>query len=311
MLWRTLVRDPESLWGWEDGSPHAESWRYRVSAWAWVHFLLNEHPERFADFQARLARAEDPRQSWEAAFEGTGDLNGPFQRYLKREELPTRAVPLPPLPSEAPTVRDMGCAEVHALRARLHLALPGRASVEERVSAARGDVEEALRLDPTNADAAVLKARIAVEPAQRLALARELVRAQPENGRAWALLGRALQETGAARSERARAFEHVERLAREEPDVLGALAGFYADTGSHEKALDTVLRAAQRAPGSPVILDTCAAVLDRLDRCPERVVMQYRALDMLGEGSPRVLRMDYARRLARYLRECRSDPSPG
>jgi tetratricopeptide (TPR) repeat protein len=302
---RDLLRDPELLWKWEDAPLHSASRAYRVSAWAWVHFLLNEHPERFADFQARLARAEDPRYAWEVAFEGVGDLAEPFQHYLQRPELRTRTVPLPPQPTEEPTVRDLACAEVFALRSQLHLELPGRATLEERVYAALGDTEEALRQDPTNLDATVLKARASPEPSVRLALARELVRNHPESSRAWALLGQALQETRAPRRERAEAFQQVERLAPQEADVLGALAGFLADAGYEDRALDTVLRAAARSPGSPVVLDTCAAVLDQLDRCPDRVVMQSRALDMLGEGSPRVLRLDYARRLARYQRECR------
>lgn len=301
-----LLRDPEELWAWEDAPLHSASKAYRVTAWAWVHFLLNEHLERFADFQARLARAEEPRQAWEAAFAGLGDLKEPFLSYLRRPKLRTRTVPLPPVPREEPTVRELGCAEVFALRSRLHLETPGRATLEERVYAALGAMEEALRRDPTNLDATLLKARITPEPSQRLALARELVRAHPESGRAWALLGRALQETRAPRAEWTEAFQHVERLAPQEADVLGALAGFHADAGFEDRALDTALRAAQRAPGSPVVLDTCAAVLDRLDRCPDRVVMQSRALDMLGEGAPRVLRLDYARRLARYQRECRS-----
>jgi tetratricopeptide (TPR) repeat protein len=304
-LGRNLLPDPELLWGWDDLPLHAASRAYRVTAWAWVHFLLNDHPQRFADFQARLARAEEPRYAWEAAFEGVGDLKEPFSGYLWRTELSTHTVPLPPLPTEEPTVRELGCAEVFALRSRLHLEVPGRASLEERVDAALGEMEEALRRDPTNLDAAVLKARIAPEPSQRLALARELVRAHPESGRTWALLGRALQETRAPRAEWTEAFQHVERLAPEEADVLAALAGFYADAGFEDRALATALRAAQRAPGSPVVLDTSAAVLDQLHRCPDRVVMQSRALDMLGEGSPQVLRLDYARRLARYQRECR------
>jgi hypothetical protein len=63
-LGRNLLRDPELLWGWDDLPLHAASRAYRVTAWGWVHFLLNEHPKRFADFQARLARAEEPRYAW-------------------------------------------------------------------------------------------------------------------------------------------------------------------------------------------------------------------------------------------------------
>jgi hypothetical protein len=47
-----------------------------------VHYLMNEHADRFADFQARLARAEESRQAFDAAFRGVQDLAGGLRTYL-------------------------------------------------------------------------------------------------------------------------------------------------------------------------------------------------------------------------------------
>ncbi|WP_158501981.1 DUF1570 domain-containing protein [Vitiosangium sp. GDMCC 1.1324] len=306
------VPDLESLWAWDEQSLHRREARlYRASAWAWVHYLLNEHPERFADFQARLARAEDPRRAWEAAFQGVEDLRNPFQNYLRRPQLSTRAVALPPLSTEEPTVRDMGCAEVFALRGQLHLEIPGQSPVGERVAAAAREVDRALHEDPANAEALVLKARLVPEPAQRLDLALKLAWAHPESGQAWALLGRALAETGASEEDQRHAFQRAEQLAPDEAEVLGTLARFYARAGPLEKALEAAQHAVRLSPGNPVVLDTCASVLDQLGRCPDSEVMQARALDLLGQGAPRELRAEYERRLTLYQERCRAGAARG
>jgi tetratricopeptide (TPR) repeat protein len=300
--WLTL----EELWGWKqiDTFSQAQMQQHYASAWLWVHYLMNEHAERFADFQGRLARAEEPRQAFEAAFRGVQDLAGGLRTYVDTGRYAVLTIPLPEVSSKV-ELRDLDGAEIHAIRARLRLMTPGTATAEQRKQQATQELAQALREDPMNVSAAELHSELAAEPSQRLEVARGLVQAKPDDGRAWGLLARAIGMSGGSGEEQEKALVRAAELLPNRADALNSLAWFYAGTGRPDKAMAPSSRAVQLAPGDAAVLDTHASVLFQLGRCAEAVKVQRRAVDVLHEQASESFRRSIQGSLDRYEQSCR------
>ncbi|WNG42203.1 tetratricopeptide repeat protein [Archangium violaceum] len=299
----------EELWAWRttDGMSKADRTRHYASAWLWVHYLMNVHGEQFADFQGRLARAEEPRQAFDASFQGVKDLAGGLRSYVDTGRYAILTLPLPEVPSKVET-RELDGAEIHAIRARLHLMNTGSATWEQRRQLAEKEVAQALREDPTNVSAVFLRSMLSEDESQRLALARELVKARPDSGRAWAMLGNALERSGGSAVEREQALMRAVELQPQDASVLNNLAWFYVGTNNPQKAFELAKRAVTLAPENPAILDTYAAVLFQSGRCPESLRLQRRALDMLHESTPEPRRRSFQDALDKYEQACGQPP---
>ena len=132
----------KQLWAW-DQRPYAiegEARPYYATSWLWVMYLMDKQPERFRDFRERLARAEEPHQAWEESFKDVPRLEEDFQKYVPpREDQLT--VELPRINPEL-QVRELDCAEIHSLRARLFLRSPGRSAWASASSWRQREVEQ-------------------------------------------------------------------------------------------------------------------------------------------------------------------------
>jgi len=306
----------EKLWAWEE-RPYlswAETLPYYATSWLLVVYLRERQPERFRDFTARLARAEEPRHAWEAAFREVPGLEEDFRKYKpEREEQLT--VELPRISPDF-EVRTLDCAEIHALRARLFLRSPGYRSVGERLRLAALEVEEALREDPANVGAVLLQASLTAEPKRRLALARALVQARPDSGPAWSLLGQSLQETNAPVSEQEQALQRALALNPEDVEALVAMAWLHTERGETVEGLAKAERAVLMAPGRASTLEAYAALLFQAGRCAESMTAQQRAIGVLGGHVTEALRAAaeatqtaMQKKLAEYARHC-GQPEP-
>jgi tetratricopeptide (TPR) repeat protein len=257
----------------------------------------------FSDFQGRLARAEEPRQAFEAAFGGVRNLAGGLRVYVDNGRYAILTIPLPEVPSKVET-RDLDGAEVHAIRARLRLMTPGTATQEQRLQQAELEVLQALREDPMNVSAISLQSRRGTDASQQLALARELVKARPDSGRAWTLLAQAIGESGGQATEQEQALTRAAELQPQNPSVLNSLAWFYVGMKNPQKALEPAKRAVALAPGDASVLDTYASVLFHSGRCPESIKVQRRALDVLHERASEHLRKSLQDTLEKYEQSC-------
>ena len=92
----------------------------------------------------------------------------------------------------------------------------------------------ALGEDATNVAAVVLRARLARDDQERLALARDLVKARPDAGEGWSLLGRALEATNAPIPEREAAFLKAVALDPKlgDPAQVADILAPFADRGA-------------------------------------------------------------------------------
>lgn len=302
--WMTL----EELWRWDFSTPKGQPQHY-ASSWFWVHYLLNEQGPRFTDFQMRLARAEEPRQAFEAAFAGAGDLEEGLRRYLKGGTFGRWTFPLEGVPTEL-QVRELEGAEVHALRARLYLMGNARTG-EERRKAAQLEVTQALSENPTNVSAVVLQAGFTDNDVERLAMAEALVKAHPDSGPAWELLAQAHSQAGSPVALQEQAYLRAAELSPDAASVHNNLAWLYAQSKVPRKGLALAVRAVKLAPFWAPYRDTYAAVLFEMGQCAKSIEAQRRAIELLHESMPEAMRQDFQGRLTRYETVCRERAAAG
>lgn len=245
-------------------SPHQDSdratSRFYFTSWLLVHWLVNHHGEPFRQFQSDLSKLTDWREAWSARFPilGPAELDAGLERYMDggRFEYLSAKVDVPPL---APRVRALSAAEGHGLSSWMALRL-GAGELSAR------DMQSALALDryELNAQRTRYRGLLAEEhAAERLSLARELVRAHPESGEAWLLLAQSAESD----SERFGALERARRLTPDHPGVLQLLAQRALDFRDHRAALSHTQLLIRRAAPSAPILKLYVTALAQGGRC--------------------------------------------
>ena len=294
------------LFGWDalDLSTLSEEQldRHYVWSWAWVTYLENERRPQFDDFLSRLARAEEPRQAFTAAFGTLDDAKtSTAVREMLTRILPTEEIPMPQVPT-AVTTRPLTPAEFHAMEATVWQAPIGTWTSEQAEQFARGELAQALASDPKNAEALALAAQIGPE-ADRVARARELTQVEPGDGGAWLLLADALGNGLEAQDERGQAFGQALAHAGDDPYVLTRVAAHVLN-GNPKLAFDLSTRAVAKAPfdaGSVQLLAFAEVATGRCDAAKRDAA---RALDLLPERTAKASRDEIATQLGKFTAAC-------
>jgi tetratricopeptide (TPR) repeat protein len=294
----------EELWRWEqEFSTLEDPARHYASSWLWFYYLLNEHGPRFTDFQMRLARAEEPRKAFEAAFAGAGDLEVGLQVFLARGTFGIWTLPLEEVPTDT-QVRGLEGAEVHAIRARLFLMGTAK-EPEERKKAAQLEVTQALSENPTNVSAVQLQADFMDNSVERLALAEALVKARPDSGPAWGLLARAHAQANSPMAVQEQALVRAVELSPDDATAHNDLAWLYVQSNAPQKGYELAVRAVKLAPFSSYFVDTYAAALFAMGQCAKSIKAQRRAIELLHDGATEAARQELHGRLTKYEAVCR------
>jgi hypothetical protein len=158
----------------------------------------------------------------------------------------------------------MSSADVYALRARLYLGCPGCA--EDKRRAVIDNIEQALRRDPQQLEAAVL--HVLVLPDQRrMESARALVQAHPGSWQAWAMLVLAEGSVEHATRCSPEARVHLAELGAESAYAMMISATCEAAEGDKQKALSIAARALSRQPADVQLLTLQADLLLQLQEC--------------------------------------------
>lgn len=297
------------LWRWDDLAfgqmTQADARSYYATSWLWVHFLMNQHPQPFSEFQRRLGMAEEPRSAWSAAFGSIPqeELERQLRVYLDQGTYSAFRYPVE-FSEGALTERPVSEGEVHAVRARLSAIDLGRRNADERKARVQEEIRLALEREPDNIDALSYRTVGASTPAERLQLARELTDKHPERPEGWILLTTSLFGQPDAAAERRAAAVKAVQLAPDDATALNNLAWDYVQSGQAKTGLSMAGKAARLEPWNAAILDTWAAALAGSGKCPDAVSVQKRAIDMLGEHASRDARADFEKRLRRYEGGC-------
>jgi tetratricopeptide (TPR) repeat protein len=272
-----LARGPlpvRAVLGWRRA---AEEPAFYASSWLLVHYLMNQQPEAFMEFQRRLARLENPRLAWDAAFpewsielpSGPEKLDPLLRAYLRSTDWEFHEVEAQPVTTV--TERILSPAEVHAARLEAARDLGRKRS--------RAEVDEALAEDPGLV--AALSAAAALDPVRAPAHARAAVGAHPEQAAAWTLLGTANRGPDAAGREAA--HRRAVQLSPERAELRYALALDLLAAGRAEEADAEARRAIRAAPWSPVAHWVQSSSRLALGRCRESLEDLAQAADLLAE----------------------------
>ena len=233
---------------------------FYASSWSLVHYLINQRPRAFANFQRRLMRLTPWRRAWEESFTGltNGMLDQQLFAYLHTADFTTLRVAFEP-PAFSFTVRALSPAEAHGARALL-ADTSGAASAEAETRAA-------LELDPNELDALTVRfhALPASAVSERSTIARRAVEAHPNDGEAWLLaaLAAATPETRRA------ALTRAERRAPDHPGIASLLAEDALGRNDALAALDHIRLVQRRSGVTPETLALHVAALAASRRCDD------------------------------------------
>lgn len=165
---------------------------FYAGAWALFTYLMNVKPAEVTSYVQLVASAN------------LDELEAEIKRWLVsgRHTVLHYDVQLPTLPV---TERELGDADVHAIRAVL------RAEFQGRMDLAKSDADAALAIDPTHVLAAFMRYRVDKSIAPDAA--RAVAKAHPDDWRAHMLVAWAIKEGDEARV----AFERACELAAQNP----------------------------------------------------------------------------------------------
>lgn len=293
-----LIANPVTLaqlWDWTVDD-QLDAQRLGASWWV-VHFLADRYEERFELWQRSVARGEDAKPSFDRAFVGlpAEKLEAEMLEGLRAGKLEFPAVALPGGERPKPDVGRPDAADLHALRAEL-LLLSSPLEFEVRRGAANAELDAALAIDPRNADALVLRARLIPDPTVAHAFAQKIVEALPQDAKAWGYLASIIGREGDDPRE---TLQFALALAPEHPGLLNTLAWYASLYGDKQVAAKSAEKAAALRPWSAAMVDTHAAVLGAAGRCPEAAARERQALDLAVHAPPQQ-RAVYLGRLRAY-----------
>ncbi|AKQ67808.1 TPR domain protein [Myxococcus hansupus] len=260
-------------------------------SWLLVHWLVNERAQSFAEYLALLNQGVAPDEALTRALPElkTSRLDALLYEYVRNGRFKERTVSVPPVGTGfiEEVIDD---AQVHAVRSKLAAlgaALAHREPfISNRHKVARTELDEALRLNPTGLLA--LSAKLSGAPEdQRVAIARDAVKAHPTETEAWRMLGSALRHAPNAEEERVAAYREALRLDPRSASAARELAWMFVTQDRAEEALPLARWAVTLAPWSPNALDTLALALAGTGACEEALQTEQHALELIQEeGSP-------------------------
>jgi tetratricopeptide (TPR) repeat protein len=245
-----------------------KGWPFENSSWILVHYLVNHRAEAFKAFQRRLDKLEPVVEAWRAEFPDLDaiGLNRTLVEYAHSGSYAIRYIPLAPW-SGSTDVRLLSDAEVHGVLAYLYASVhPPDEPVN--LAAARNEVDEALRGDPSALDASAMAFYL---PALGIAtsrpeLARRAAAVHPESWLAWQMVA---DSTPPGDPAKLTALTRALEVAPDQPEALTRMAILKAGAGSWDEALSFSAKALRaRAVPTDVWLIHLAA-LAHTGHCPE------------------------------------------
>jgi len=277
-LERSKKRPLQEMWQWSryDASEKETRADY-ANAWAWVHYLLSEHTAPFEQFRGALARSENPRAAFDAAFAGVSGLEAGFDAYTKRDSFPVFTRPLPPAPAPVLTETLMSLADVQLFKASIALHWENAELAKEELRAAR-------ELGANGADLLVLEVAAKVRSSEWSELLGTLKgHPAPETLMPAVLeLGR---EQGVKPAQLMAAVEELEQTRPLDPSTLAWKSDLLTSAGRAEEGLAAARKAAAADPSNDRAGAAELLALARLGKCGEAQEGYRRLVDKMSGHS--------------------------
>jgi tetratricopeptide (TPR) repeat protein len=291
-----------ALLTWDNSKPYEWSPERRGLdglSWLLVHWLFNTRAEAFARYQQDLSRGATADQAFAAAFPGFDPAAADREifEYSKHGNFTEMAAPLVEAHREL-TVRELDPADLHVMAAHVSRAQTTNRAEKESPTF-KTEVQAALALDPTNADA--IAEQTWLPEAERLPSVRAATLAHPRDERMWKLLGDLLRTAPDSASEREAAYRKAIELAPKDPWTLSSLAWLLVERRRWPESLAFALRAVKLAPSDPDVLHTYAAASFGSGACKEAVASEQRAVALLPASADR---RPFGDSLAEYNARC-------
>ncbi|XYI02731.1 DUF1570 domain-containing protein [Sorangium sp. So ce1128] len=253
-------------------------------SWLMVYWLYNMQPDAFAAYQGRLAAGVDPERAWQESFGALSldELDKQLYHYARFGKFQQINFPLEPVKTE-PMAATITQADVHAIRAQLALAGASAQANDALREEARRELDRALRLEPANVLAlgVLMQLEKGLPLGEWISRLEEQVVRRPDDGEAWLLLGELLGRRKRD-AEQLAALRRAVALLPGNATAYNDLAWVLVTAGHAEEALPLATKAAMLAPWDASILDTYAASLFALGRCPDALRVQARAVDLIS-----------------------------
>ena len=259
-----------------------------------VHYLYNQKAQELAVYQTKLAKGVEPERAFTESFPDivVATLDKELNQYSNYGKFTELERPVSDLQvSTAPAA--ITAADVLAIRAQL-------AFVSGKADEARADTTQALALESGNTLAlCVMRVQTHDWPVDTLVRLQGQVARRPDDAGAWHQLG-LLSPAGAREAPLRKAMALEPRSA----DYVSSVARELTQTGHADAALPLATKAALLAPWSSSIVDTYATTLYGVGRCPDALVTERRALDLLAERANRAEAAPLQAKIAEYEKAC-------
>ena len=299
--------------GWKSDSDQDPATLHSLYGLSWllVHWLYNTQSADFAAYQVKLAKGVDPAVAWNASFPTLlgKDLDRELQQYAKFGKFVDVPVALQAVSTEQ-IFKPITEADIGGILAQLAWSssrIRGSADLKQE---ARKEIDRALTLEPGSTLALrLLRIEQNVPASDAVARLRQQVARRADDGEAWLLLGELLGDAEVGEQEQAlrRAVALLPRSAR----AYNALAWMLLGTKRAEAALPLATKAALLAPWDAAVLDTYAAALFAVGRCPDALEMQKRAVDLVPESTDREGMLPYTTHVMEYDKVCGTSARAG
>lgn len=257
----------DELWNWHDDQQLTPAGiaQYYEASWAVVHWLLDERAEQTFEFMMQLRNGRPPRDAWATVFgidehemaEHVGKHWGARKKSVVRADATEH------------DARPLGDADVLAIRAMLHMALPGTRSRDEARRLASDNLARAKQVDPANFLTNAVSYRYFDKLPDSLAIANSVAMSQEDNWLAWVMYGQTLAAHKGPLSEERDALQRAIAVSPNSRMALIRASDAELRARNWASAVDLAYRALLIRPPSIDAAGTYVIALAHASRCEE------------------------------------------
>jgi hypothetical protein len=273
----------DELWGWDEAKNQSRTDRLYETSWAVVHWLFDERKDDAVRFEDALAHGKNAQKAWKEIF---GDLDEHAMsevvgKYVTKHKNKIIKANVPAVKVTLQS-RPLGDADVYAFRAMLYMSMHGARSDEEVKKLAMSNIDEAVRLEPTNFWANVVSYAYFDRLPMTIDIAKHAAESQNDNWLAWTYYADVIGAMHGPVAERRAAAKRAVDLAPTGMSLASASRA-EGEAGDWKAALSLAEQAVQSRSWSIQSVPAYASALAHSSRCDDA----HKVIDQFGENHKR------------------------